>query len=84
MVLIGYQANFQSLDYGLFFFNHQANACGTTLVLNVAAFTDLYEGPKYSVRASGSFSLDNEGCAVRSPTAWKVAGSSFEALAQGS
>ena len=49
--LVGYQVNFVNLAYGLFLFNH---SCNTTLSLPVAAFKDLYKGPIFKERATGS------------------------------
>lgn len=48
--IIGYQANFEALTTGLFFFNHD---CGTTLALYAEVFTDLYEGPIFRERQTG-------------------------------
>jgi hypothetical protein len=41
--IIGYQANFFDLKMGLFLFNH--TSCKTTMALEAANFTDLYDGP---------------------------------------
>jgi len=51
IVLIGYQANFVAVDKGLFLFNH---SCGGTLSINVEQFADLYAGPVYVERKTGS------------------------------
>jgi hypothetical protein len=45
--IIGYQANFEALKAGLFFFNH---SCGTTIALFAELFTDLYQGPIFQER----------------------------------
>ncbi|MBM4147507.1 MAG: hypothetical protein FJ224_00475 [Lentisphaerae bacterium] len=50
--IVGYQANFVNLDAGCFLFNHMTGRCGTTLALNVAAFSDLYAGPVFLERAT--------------------------------
>lgn len=49
--LVGYQAHFEELETGLFLFNH---ACGNTLALHAAQFTDLYEGPVFKNCKHGS------------------------------
>ena len=49
--LVGYQVHFQELTLGLFLFNHD---CGTTLSVYANQFVDLYEGPIFSKRATGS------------------------------
>lgn len=49
--VVGYQANFSRLHEGLILFNH---LCGTTMGLAVSRFQDLYKGPVYVARATGS------------------------------
>ncbi|MCM8760710.1 MAG: hypothetical protein NC938_06060 [Candidatus Omnitrophica bacterium] len=49
--LIGYQANFKSLETGLLLFNH---TCGTTLSLPAGTFKDIYKGPIYTERKTGT------------------------------
>jgi len=51
VMIIGYQAHFEELTTGLFLFNH---SCGTTFSLPVHAFTDLYNGPVFRERKTGS------------------------------
>jgi hypothetical protein len=51
VTLVGYQAFWEDLEMGLLMFNH---TCGTTLAVEVARFTDLYDGPTFSVRATGT------------------------------
>jgi hypothetical protein len=46
--VIGYQVSFQSLETGIFLFNHEA--CRTTLAIDASYFTDLYSGPTFAVR----------------------------------
>lgn len=48
--LNGYSADFEKLEYGLFFFTHNKTDCGSTLVLEAVNFLDMYDGPKYSER----------------------------------
>jgi hypothetical protein len=50
--LIGYQVNFNALELGLFLFNHAA--CRTTLAVHASLFKDLYVGPVYTERKTGS------------------------------
>ena len=49
--LVGYQVDFEELVAGLFLFNH---ACGATLAIQAAAFRDLYDGPVFSERRTGT------------------------------
>lgn len=49
--VIGYQVNFERLLAGFFLFNH---ACGTTLAILTKDFEDLYDGPVFKERATGS------------------------------
>lgn len=49
--IVGYQANFKSLPLGLFLFNH---TCGTTLAVSAEGFVDLYDGPVYEERKTGT------------------------------
>ncbi len=51
---IGYMANFQDLKLGLFCFNHEAPGCRTTLVVAASHFIDLYEGPPFTQRLTGT------------------------------
>ena len=50
--LIGYQVDFEDLESGLFLFNHRC--CGTTLAIRSAAFRDLYAGPFFKNRRTGT------------------------------
>ena len=40
----GYQANFDDLDEGIFFFTHDIEPCGSTMGLKVRTFDSLYSG----------------------------------------
>lgn len=51
VVLVGYQANWIVLEKGLFLFNH---SCHGTLSLEVCEFSDLYDGPIFQERKTGS------------------------------
>ncbi len=46
--IIGYQADIEDLEYGLFLFNHHEKNCGSTIAIRVHKFKDLYDGPIYS------------------------------------
>jgi hypothetical protein len=50
--IVGYQANFADLLLGLFLFNHLG--CGSTIAVPAELFKDLYNGPVYSARATGT------------------------------
>ncbi len=54
VTLIGYQVNFERLDAGFFMFNHLSADCGTTMAVEVSGFTDLYHGPIFEKRMTGS------------------------------
>ena len=49
--LIGYQVNFEKLTLGFFLFNH---SCKATLGIHAGDFSDLYKGPVFHDRATGS------------------------------
>ncbi len=49
--IIGYQVNFNVLKAGLFLFNH---SCKGTFAIEVKPFADLYDGPIFSERATGT------------------------------
>ncbi len=51
LCIIGYQVNFDLLTEGFFLFNH---SCGTTLAVKAGDFRDLYEGPIYTERMTGT------------------------------
>lgn len=46
--MVGYQADIEDLEYGLFLFNHNDHDCGSTIAVRVHSFKDLYNGPVYS------------------------------------
>ncbi len=50
--MLGYMANFERLELGLFLFDHQV--CGTTMSLKASLFTDLYDGSVYVERQTGT------------------------------
>lgn len=49
--IIGYQVHFEDLKAGFFLFNH---SCGTTFTLDIQFFMDLYNGPIFKDKATGS------------------------------
>lgn len=51
VTLIGYQVHWEELELGLLYFNH---TCGTTMAMEVANFADLYDGPVFTARATGT------------------------------
>jgi len=53
--LIGYQVDFVELKEGLFLFNH---SCNGTLAIEAGEFRDLYDGPIFTLRATGTEQCD--------------------------
>lgn len=49
--MIGYQVNFKKLSAGALCFNH---SCHTTLGIWAEAFSDLYQGPIFETRKTGT------------------------------
>lgn len=49
--LVGYQVHFEEHTAGLFLFNH---SCGTTLSVQAGEFQDLYDGPMFTERLTGT------------------------------
>lgn len=54
IVLIGYQVDFQTLKAGLFLFNHHREGCFSTLSIRAEQFMDLYQGPIFQERKTGT------------------------------
>jgi hypothetical protein len=52
VVIKGYQANFDNLKQGLFLFDHLT--CLTTLSIKAGEFHDLYDGPIFTERLTGT------------------------------
>lgn len=50
--LIGYQVNFSHLELGYFLFNHLT--CESTIAMPAGLFKDLYAGPVYTQRLTGT------------------------------
>ncbi len=50
--VVGYQVNFADLGAGLFLFNHLT--CGSTIAVPAEFFRNLYDGPIYATRATGT------------------------------
>jgi hypothetical protein len=50
--LVGYQVNLDALELGLFLFNHLS--CRTTLAIPAGDMTDLYDGPVFEERKTGT------------------------------
>lgn len=51
VVIVGYQVHFEALSEGLFLFNH---SCDATMTLKAGAFRDLYSGPIFEQRMTGT------------------------------
>ncbi len=43
----GYQANFDIIEQGLFYFTHEKGGCGSTMILKAEMFFSLFTGTKY-------------------------------------
>jgi hypothetical protein len=50
--IIGYSPHFRELELGWLHFNH--HACRTTLAMQVDQYADLYSGPRFADRRTGS------------------------------
>ena len=50
--LVGYQANFIKLELGYFLFNHLT--CQSTIAIPAGQFKDLYDGPIFAAKLTGS------------------------------
>jgi len=50
--LVGYQVNFNNLRLGFFLFNHLT--CKSTIAIAAGRFIDLYNGPVFAERLTGS------------------------------
>lgn len=53
LVLNGYKADFERLEYGLFFFTHMRDNCCSTLAIEVVDFLDMYHGEIHPQRRTG-------------------------------
>lgn len=51
--LNGYTADFEKLDFGLFYFTHTEKDCGSTITLYASNFTDLYTGEHFKEKNFG-------------------------------
>ena len=54
LAVVGYQADLEAMETGLFLFNHRTRECGTTLVIEAGRFMDLATGPIYRRSLSGT------------------------------
>ncbi len=50
LCLMAYEADFQALERGLFYFIHTPSRCGSMLGIPAKEFVDLYQGPRYRQR----------------------------------
>jgi len=50
--VVGYQVDFSDLLLGFFLFNHRT--CESTIAVPAGLFRDLYDGPVFSQRATGT------------------------------
>lgn len=44
----GYQANFDIMDQGHFYFTHERVECGSTMIIEAQRFLSLYSGERYT------------------------------------
>jgi hypothetical protein len=54
LIVVGYQADLDALETGLFLFNHRERGCGTTLAVEAGRFVDLATGPIYRESLEGT------------------------------
>ena len=52
LAVTGYMANFDRLELGIFLLDHMT--CGTTLAIQASQFLDLYDGPVFTNRRTGT------------------------------
>jgi hypothetical protein len=52
--IIGYKADFETLDLGMFFFNHLIAECCSTITIYVKQFKELYSGKYYGINKRGT------------------------------
>ena len=52
LTIVGYQVDFSDLLLGFFLFNHLT--CESTIAVPAGLFRDLYDGPVYAHRATGT------------------------------
>ena len=52
LTVTGYMANFDRLELGIFLLDHMT--CGTTLAIKASRFLDLYDGPVFTNRMTGT------------------------------
>jgi hypothetical protein len=50
----GYLADLKHIEEGLFLFTHLSRGCGSTMAVKAGDFKDLYDGPIYTERKTGS------------------------------
>lgn len=53
IAIVGYGADFEKLDWSLFYFNHNKEGCFSTIVIEARHFLDLYKGKQYTQRRTG-------------------------------
>lgn len=51
--LNGYKADFEKLDWGLFYFTHKIENCFSTMALKTKDFLSLYTGERYTEQRAG-------------------------------
>ena len=49
----GYGADFENLEWSLFYFTHKKEGCFSTMALEAKDFLDLYTGKEYTKRRAG-------------------------------
>ena len=53
LVINGYGADFERLEWGLFYFTHNTENCRSTMAIQASKFLSLYSGKKYPERRTG-------------------------------
>ncbi|MBU1221220.1 hypothetical protein KKF34_04415 [Myxococcota bacterium] len=61
----GYVVDFETLEYGLYYFTHMVEGCFSTMVIETGKFIDLFDGERYEGNHAGQpgcplYCLDNE------------------------
>ena len=50
LIINGYQVDFETIDWSLFYFTHKKKGCDGTMAIKATAFLDMYSGERYTER----------------------------------